>query len=47
MKRSDTTENDVYDNLVSMHMATDAINALTNKSCKMRGNVPAALAAGF
>jgi len=47
MKRSYSIENDVYGNIVSMIMATDARNALTDNSCKMRGNIPAALAADF
>ena len=46
-KRSYITENDVYGNIVSMLMATDARNALTNSSYKMGENIPAALAAGF
>jgi len=47
MKRSYTIENDVYGNIVSMLVATDARNALTNNSCKVRGKIPAALAVDF
>jgi hypothetical protein len=47
MKRSNTIENDVYDKILSMLVATDAINTLTNNSSKMRGKVSAVLAAGF
>jgi len=47
MKRSYITENDVYGNIVSMLMATDARNALTNSSYRMGENIPAALVADF